>query len=247
MLEFVLILDNEYFLYYVNDEMEGLQATVYQLQQNLKEAREQLHKAQEENNRLRTTTTLSSGANVPSEGSVGSQTVSEATIPEAKRTELSGEDASRLKRAAVSSTNSKTKSRHMDRKDISTERNKRRVSSQTCSTSLRGYHERTISTATKSSDKTSPVQQTRLSDCKLLSMGGSALLTTLPEESSNGSHISEKVESVPAGTCDNTTEKSRLIREKKKQRTGISSSKLDTATSELSNGLVSKHSASQKA
>lgn len=227
--------------------MEGLQATVYQLQQNLKEAREQLHKAQEENNWLRTSA-LSSGANVPSEGSVGSQTVSEATIPETKRTELSGEGASRLKRAAVSSTNSKTKSRHMDRKDISTERSKRRVSSQTCSTSLHGCHERTVSTATKSSDKTSPVQQTRLSDCKLSSAVGSAILTTLPEESSNGGHIGEKVESVPGGTCDNSTKKTRLIREKKKQRTGISSStKLDTATGELANGLVSKHSASQKA
>lgn len=246
MLEFVLILDNEYFLYDMNDEMEGLQATIYQLQQDLKEAREQLHKAQEENNWLRTT--LPSGASVPSEGSVGSQTVSEASIPETKRTELSGEDASRLKRTAVSSTNSKTKSRLTDRKDISTERTKRRASSRTCSTSLHGHYERTVSTTTKNSDKTSRVQQTHLSDCKLLSTGGSTTLTALPEESSNGSHIGEKAESVPAETCDNSTEKSRLIREKQKQRTGVSSSKLDTATNnELANGLVTKHSASQKA
>lgn len=230
----------------MNDEMEGLQATVYQLQQNLKETQEQLHEAQEENKRLRTT--LPSGTNVPVEGSGGnSQAALQGVVVEATKTELSSKDTSTVKRTLSSSTNARAKSRHLEKKDTVSERTickTYKTSGQNRTKSSSGNHERTAAaTTTQSSDKTSRVRQTDVSDSKMTGAGGNATLSTHPEESSNGNRNSEKLESVASEMHDNSIEKSRSSneRENQKQRTGVSSSKLDGATNELANGLVSKH------
>lgn len=235
---FVLYLDTEYFLHDMNDEMEGLQATVYQLQQSLKETQEQLHEAQEENKRLRTT--LPSGTSVPVEVSGSSQAVLQGVMVETTKTELSSKDTSRVKRTLSSSTNARAKSRHLEKKDTGVEKTvckTYKTSSQNRTTS--GNHERMAATANApSSDKTS-----RVSDSKMTGAGGNATVPTHPEESSNGNRNSEKLEPAASETHDNSVEKSRSSneRENQKQRTGLSSSKLDSATNDLANGLINKH------
>lgn len=240
---FVLYLDTEYFLHDMNDEMEGLQATVYQLQQSLKETQEQLHEAQEENKRLRTT--LPSGTSVPVEVSGSSQAVLQGVMVETTKTELSSKDTSRVKRTLSSSTNARAKSRHLEKKDTGVEKTvckTYKTSSQNRTTS--GNHERTAATANApSSDKTSRARQTDVSNSKMTGAGGNATVPAHPEESSNGNRNSEKLEPVASETHDNSVEKSRSSneRENQKQRTGLSSSKLDSATNDLANGLINNH------
>lgn len=240
--------DTEYFLHDMNDEMEGLQATVYQLQQSLKETQEQLHEAQEENKRLRTT--LPSGTSIPVEVSGGSQAALQGVLVEATKAELSSKETSRVKRTLSSSTNARAKSRHLEKKDTGIEKTickayKTSSQNRTTSSSSSGNHERTAATVTApSSDKTSRVRQTDVSDSKMPGAGGNATVPTHPEESSNGNRNSEKLEPVASSeTHDNSVEKSRSSneRENQKQRTGVSSSKLDSATNDLANGLINKH------
>lgn len=247
------ISDTEYALHELSDDMEAMQSTIYQLQQNLKETSEQLQQAEEENRRLRAA--LPPGATVPLAETPGpGHGATEGATPTQvkQRTDSNSEELNRLKRTAPPSpaaTNTRLKSRHTDKTDTSAERTNYKSGTRNRGTGSHGNQDR--ATAKGSGGRTGHhVRQggDTLSESRMPSgaAGGGSAVTTRQDESSNGSSRHGNAESVAMDTNDaGSTEKLRSTNERENQRprtaNNSSSSKVDSA-SELANGLVGKHS-----